>query len=273
MSLAIRTFMAQRLYREDPLTPEEREEFEVDLIAFCDRELDRLGEIEGLRVLYAGGASPLWLEGLSQRIGAEGSLTALEADGERLAVARASLREMDLDAPVQFVQGDVFEPPFGADAFDLVYSAGLFHELDVRERPAEDALAALVGVVRPGGRVATSDFVDSTAAAQIEDEELSRELARASSGAILYGIGPPERLVALHERVLSGVRSISSPPFAIRHLDKIVLSEKDHSEGLRIPHQARRELRRRREDSREQVRREGYTRPTTIYVEGIVPGG
>lgn len=265
--------MTQRLYREDPLTPKEREEFETDLIAFCDRELERLGEIVGLQVLYAGGASLLWLEGLSQRIGAEGSLTALEADGERLAVARASLREMDLDAPVQFVQGDVFEPPFGADAFDLVYSAGLFHELDVRERPAEDALAALVGVVRPGGRVATSDFVDSTAAAQIEDEELSRELARASSGAILYGIGPPERLVALHERVLNGVRSVSTPSFGIRHLDKLVLAEEEPSEVPALPEAVRHELRRRREAFREQVWREGYTRPATLYVEGIVPGG
>ena len=210
---------------------------------------------------------------MSQKIGGAGSLTALEADGERLMAAQATLREMDMLSPVRLVQGDVFEPPFDAGSFDLVYSAGLFHELDVREHPVEDALAALAGVVRPGGRLATSDFVDSTAAAQIEDEELSRELARASSGAILYGIGSPERLVCLHERFLDDVRSVSSPPFEIRHLDKVVLAEEDPSEGLRLPDVARHELCQRREAFRKQVRREGYTRPATLYVEGIVPGG
>ena len=48
--------MPQGLYKEDPLTPYEREEYESDLITFCDRELDLLGDIEGLNVLYAGGA-------------------------------------------------------------------------------------------------------------------------------------------------------------------------------------------------------------------------
>src|SRR5918998_3425306 len=52
-SLATITFMAQRLYKGDHLKPEDREELEDDLIAFCDRELDRLGNIRGLDVLYA----------------------------------------------------------------------------------------------------------------------------------------------------------------------------------------------------------------------------
>lgn len=272
MCLQIENLMTQRLYRQDPLTPKEREEFETDLITFCDRELERLGGIEGLRVLYAGGASLLWLEGLSQKIGAAGSLTALEADEERLAAARASLRGMELPSPVRLVRGDVFEPPFEPGSFDLVYSAGLLHELDVRGRSAGDALAALAGVVRPGGRVATSDFVDSVAAAQIEDEDIERELSRAVSGASLFGIGPPERLVELHERVLSGVRQVSSPPFTLRHLDKLVLAGDAPAEESRLPDAVRHELRRRREGLRARVRREGYTRPATIYVEGTVPG-
>jgi hypothetical protein len=68
--------MPQRLYRQEPLSPEERTSYEEDLISFCDRELDLLGDIEGLTVLYAGGSSLLWLEGLSQRIGEKVILTA-----------------------------------------------------------------------------------------------------------------------------------------------------------------------------------------------------
>lgn len=130
--------MPPRLYDDDPLTPGERDELEESLISFSDRELDLLGDIRGLDVLYAGGASPLWIEGLSQRLGEEGNLTALEAEAERISEGREALRDAALAAPVRLVLGNVFEPPFGSRTFDLVYSAGLFHELDVRERPAEE---------------------------------------------------------------------------------------------------------------------------------------
>ena len=269
--MQIENLMTQRLYRQDPLTPKEREEFETDLITFCDRELERLGGIEGLRVLYAGGASLLWLEGLSQKIGAAGNLIALEADEERLAAARASLREMELPSPVRLVRGDVFEPPFEPGSFDLVYSAGLLHELDVRGRSAGEALAALAGVVKPGGRVATSDFVDSAAAVQIEDEAIEREIVRATSGALLYGIGPPGRVVALHEDLLDGVRWEISPPLEIRHLEKVVLAEEDPTEKL--PRAGGHGLRERRAALLAAIRCAGYSRPATLYVEGRVPLG
>src|SRR5919202_1173118 len=136
-SLATITFMT-RLYKQDPLWPEEREELEDDLIAFCDRELDLLGDIRGLQVLYAGGSSPLWIEGLSQRVGPDGSLVAIDLDAERVDETQASLGEAELASPVRLVAGDLFAMSFGPDSFDLVYSSGLFHELDVQERGAED---------------------------------------------------------------------------------------------------------------------------------------
>jgi Methyltransferase domain len=262
--------MPHRLYREDPLSPEEREAYERDLISFCDRELDLLGDIEGLNVHYAGGASPLWLEGLSQRIGRTGTLVALEADTELVEEGRELLRYAELAAPVRLVGGDVFHPPFERETFDLAYSAGLFHELDARERSAEEALAALASVIRTGGRVATSDFVDCVPAVQLEDEELQRELARELSGAELYGIGPPERLVALHEALLDDVRWRLSPPHPVRYLDKVVLAEDEPEELRRLPVVARRRLLERRRALRERIRHKVYTRPATIYVEGRV---
>ena len=257
----------------DPLTPREREEFEGDVISFCDRELDLLGDIRGLDVLYAGGASLLWLEGLSQRVGSAGSLSALETDEERLRDAKSALGEAGLEAPVRLVRGDVFEPPLDPGSFGLVYSAGLFHELDVRARSAGDALAALIRVTRPGGRVATGDFVDTVPAAQLEDEDLQREVAREVSGKALYGIGPPRRLVSLHESLLDDVRWRVSPPFEIRHLEELVLAEEEPAGVRSLNHDARERWRGRREALLERVRREGYSRPATIYVEGRVPGG
>jgi SAM-dependent methyltransferase len=261
------------LYKGDPLTPGERAEVEEDLISLCDRELDLLGDIRGLDVLYAGGSSVLWIEGLSQRIGEGGSLATLDSDAARLGESHKLLREAGLASPVRLVVGDVFEPPFEPRTFDLVYSAGLLHELDVEERTAEDALAALVAVTRPGGRISTSDFVASAAALQLEDEVIEAELAREVSGAELYGIGPPERLVALHERLLSSVRWSVSPPCDLRHIDKLILAEKEPGDLSHLPADTRQRLRRRCEALLQRVRREGYTRPATLYVEGLVTRG
>ncbi len=262
----------RRLYRGDPLTPEERAEFEEDLISFCDRELDLLGDLRGLDVLYAGGSSVLWLEGLSQRIGEGGSLIVFDLDAERLGESGGLLEKGDLASPVRLVTADVFEPPFGPRTFDVVYSAGLLHELDVRERAAEDALAALVSVTRPGGRISTSDFVDPVPAVQLEDEMIEAELARETSGKELYGVGPPERLVALHESFLTDVRWRISPPHYVRYLDKLTLAEEEPAELSLLPADVRGRLRQRRGLFLERVRREGYTRPATLYVEGRVKG-
>jgi hypothetical protein len=262
--------MALRLYREDPLTPGEREELEGDLIACCDRELDLLGDITRLDVLYAGGSSPLWIEGLSQRIGEGGSVTAIDMDAERVDDTQASLGEAELAAPVHLLAGDIFGMPFEPDAFDLVYSSGLFHELDVKERAAEDALAALHLVAQPGGTVATSDFVDSEPAVQLEDERLEAELRREAYAQEPFGIGPPERLVALHEKLLTDVRWLVSPPRRIRHLGKLVLAENEPEELSSLPPATARRLRERRDAMRGRILGEGYMRPATMYVEGLV---
>ncbi len=265
--------MTDRLHRQDPLTPEEREEFEEDLVSFCDRELDLLGEIAGLNVLYAGGSSLLWIEGLSQRVGEGGTVTALDLDRERAEATGENLESADLRAPARLVVGSVFGPPFDPRTFDLVYSAGLFHELDVSRRTAEGALLALASVVRPGGRLATGDFVDTVPALQLEDERLDAELAHLASGSEPFGIGSPERLVGLHERVLTDVRWRVSAPQVIRHMGRIFLAEEEPAAFAALPRGTGERLRRRREALRERVRSEGYTRPATLYVEGRVRGG
>jgi SAM-dependent methyltransferase len=262
--------MAQGLYKQDPLTPGERQELEADLIAFCDRELNLLGDIRGRTVLYAGGSSPLWIEGLSQRVGASGRVTAIDMDVERVDDTQDYLGEAELAAPVHLLAADVFGMPFGPRTFDLVYSSGLFHELDVKEKEAEEALAALHFITRHGGKVATSDFVDSKPAVQLEEERLDAELRREAYARNLYGIGPPERLVAMHEKLLTDVRWLVSPPWRVRHLGKLVLAEDEPTELSLLPPATARRLRERRDAVRGRILGEGYTRPATLYVEGLV---
>lgn len=262
--------MPKRLYREDPLTPGEREECEADLVSFSDHQLDLLGDITSLDVLYAGGASILWIEGLSERVGEEGSVTALELDPRRVEESRKLLDGIELPAPVRLIVGDIFRPPFTPNAFDLVYSAGLFHELDVRKRTVGEAVGALASVVHAGGRVSTSDFIDSVPAVQLEDEDLQRRLAREAYGNELYGIGSPERLAMLHEALLGDVSWRISPPHHVRHLEKIVLAEEEPEELRGLPAASRTRLQKQREALLERIRGEGYTRPATLYVEGLL---
>ena len=258
-----------RTYDENPLTPWEQDELEDDLISFCDRELDLLGDIRGLGVLYAGGSSPLWIEGLSQRIGEGGRLVAIDLDAKRVEQTRAALGEAELAAPVRLLADDVFAMSLDPDSFDLVYSSGLFHELDVSERGAEDALVALRSVVRPGGRVVTADFIDSEPAVQLEDEELEAELRRVAYGSEVYGIGAPERLISLHQKLFRDVRSQVSEPQEIRHLWKFILAEEEPPALSSLPAEAAQRWRERRQRLRERIVNEDYSRPATLCVEGM----
>jgi ubiquinone/menaquinone biosynthesis C-methylase UbiE len=253
-----------RMYEDNPLTPREREQLQDDLVAFCDRELDLLGDIRGLEVLYAGGSSPLWIEGLSQRIGEGGSLIAIDLDSERVDATQASLGEAELAAPVRLLADDVFAMPFGPETFDLVYSSGLFHELDVKERGAEEALVAIRSVARSGGRVVTADFVDSEPAVQLGDEELEAEMRRAAYGSEVYGIGSPERLITLHRELFRDVRWRYTPPQKIRHLWKLVLDEDEPAALSSLSPEAALRLRKKRGALRDRISNEGYSRPATL---------
>jgi hypothetical protein len=120
--------------------------------------------------------------------------------------------------------------------------------------------------------VATGDFIDSVAATQLEDEEFQAEWTRGALGREFYGIGSPERLIALHEPVLEDVRWWISPPYPFRHLDKLVLDEDEPAGFLLLPSAMAERLRERRSALRERIALEGYTRPATLYVEGFVAG-
>jgi hypothetical protein len=115
--------------------------------------------------------------------------------------------------------------------------------------------------------------VDTVPAVQLEDEKLDAELTRLSSGKELFGIGSPERLVGLHEKVLSDIRWRVFAPQNIRHMDRIVLAEEEPESFAALPSGIAERLRSRREALRERIRREGYTRPATLYAEGRVRGG
>src|SRR5262245_5491364 len=80
----------------------------------------------------------------------------LDATEAMLAQARQLAAARNLDN-TQFYQGDVYHLPFGAASFDIVSCRFAFHHF---ERP-ERALAEMVRVCRPGGRIVLCDAVAS----------------------------------------------------------------------------------------------------------------
>jgi hypothetical protein len=72
--------------------------------------------------------------------------------------------------------------------------------------------------------------------------------------------------------MLDGLRWRVLPPYEVRHLDRIILAEGEPESLALLSPDTRERLHGRREAFLGRVRREGYTRPATLYVEGFVPG-
>ena len=77
----------------------------------------------------------------------------LDASHAMLAVARANLEKAGVSR-VELRQGDIYAPPFGRDAFDLVVIHQVLHYLDDPTRAIREAAR----LVAPGGRILVVDF-------------------------------------------------------------------------------------------------------------------
>lgn len=103
----------------------------------------------GLSVLEAGAGTGR----VTARLAAAGArATVLDVSAAALDIARGVFAEA---APGQgaFVQGSVFELPFEAGRFDLVWNAGLLEHFTPEEKTL--ALREMLRVTRPGGAVVT----------------------------------------------------------------------------------------------------------------------
>jgi hypothetical protein len=68
---------------------------------------------------------------------------------------------------------------------------------------------------------------------------------------------------------LRDVRWSVSPPREIRHLWKLVLAEEEPTMLSPLPDEVALRLRERSRKLRDRILKEGYTRPATLYVEGL----
>jgi ubiquinone/menaquinone biosynthesis C-methylase UbiE len=86
---------------------------------------------------------------LARRLGAANAVTALDANPFWLREAEALAGEEGLAGAISFKQGNAEALPFADASFDCVFSVTVIEECD-----ADRAIAEMVRVARPGGRVA-----------------------------------------------------------------------------------------------------------------------
>jgi ubiquinone/menaquinone biosynthesis C-methylase UbiE len=116
------------------------------------RHLELAGVSPGMRVLEAGSGTGAVSRVAAAMVGPSGRVVGLDASPGRSAEGRRRAAEAGL-AHLDFVAGEVTAPPLREASFDLAWSRFLFGYL-----PDPDAaLAALVRLVRPGGRVVVGE--------------------------------------------------------------------------------------------------------------------
>jgi ubiquinone/menaquinone biosynthesis C-methylase UbiE len=114
--------------------------------------LDRVGIRRGARVLDAGCGSGAFLPRLSDLVGRDGALTAIDLAAENVALAAGQRTS----CPLRTDQGDLLNLPYPTASFDAAWCANAVQYLADDELAR--ALAELRRVVRPGGVVAIKDL-------------------------------------------------------------------------------------------------------------------
>lgn len=107
-----------------------------------------LRDVGGRRVLDAGCGTAIPSLELARR-GAD--VVLLDVSATAVAHARRLARE--LGRTVTIVEGSIFDLPFGACEFDLVWNTGVLEHFDLADR--RRAVAEMIRAARPGGAVLT----------------------------------------------------------------------------------------------------------------------
>lgn len=100
----------------------------------------------GMRVVDAGCGPGETSRALARLVGPEGRVDAFDASEARLEAARATPAEPG-SAPLRFVQGDLFAPPYERGTYDFVFCQFVLEYV----ARAPEAVVQLASLLRPGG--------------------------------------------------------------------------------------------------------------------------
>lgn len=153
---------------------------------------DRMCIAPGATVLDVGCGPATDTVALAERVGPEGRVYGIDADAEMIAEADRRAAHAGVSDRVEHGVGDAYSLPFADGQFDAVRTERLFLHLHDPER----AVAEMVRVTRPGGRIVLFDTDWGTRSVDTPEIDLERKVARAMaerctpngySGRRLYG--------------------------------------------------------------------------------------
>jgi SAM-dependent methyltransferase len=107
----------------------------------------------GGRALDAGAGTGAIARVIADMVGANGSVLALDASQERLALGARIAKELGV-RNLQFARGDLYSLPCAPASFDFVWSEFVFEYL----ADPDAALRGLAALVRPGGKLVVADL-------------------------------------------------------------------------------------------------------------------
>src|SRR5215467_96018 len=109
----------------------------------------------GMRVAEIGCGIGLTAQWISEKVGASGSVVALDSSSEQLEIASRCAGEVGTKN-LSFNQGDAYETGLTRDSFDLVYARFLLCHVADPER----ALTEMRSLLKPGGTLVCEDHDD-----------------------------------------------------------------------------------------------------------------
>ncbi|HJU18813.1 MAG TPA: methyltransferase domain-containing protein [Stellaceae bacterium] len=110
--------------------------------------IDLMAPAPGEAILEVGCGAGSLVRRLARRLGAQNPITAADANPYLLREAAALAAAQGQDGLIRFTPGNAESLPFADASFDCVYSVTVLEECN-----AERAIAEIVRVTRPGGRV------------------------------------------------------------------------------------------------------------------------
>jgi len=134
------------------------------------RALALLEAQPGSRFLDVGCGTGTDVRTLAQQVGPEGKVVGI--DLSTVMITEAQKRAEGSHVPMEFKQASVYDLPFADDTFDGCYS---FLTFDILEHP-QPALAEVIRVVKPGGRIVNSGCDYDTIIVDAPNRALTRTL-------------------------------------------------------------------------------------------------
>ncbi len=152
----------------------EAQEKQPGIMATRAAALRMLDPQRGWRVLDAGTGLGTAAREIAQRVVPGGTVVALDFSEKMLEVAAAKALEAGI--PLELAHGDVSAMQFEDDTFDAARSERVLQHVAA----PETALAEMIRVVRPGGRVVVADTDWDSLAIDLPNVELAGRLRTAS---------------------------------------------------------------------------------------------